>query len=95
MRQDLRLCTYLGGSGGDGGSGIAVDSAGNAYVTGVTQSNQLPHSQSPTGHVWRLPPLLRCLHSQAQCGRVRARVLRSLARARQQSTSTVRCIPKA
>ncbi|MCL4198361.1 MAG: SBBP repeat-containing protein [Phycisphaerales bacterium] len=35
---DLEWMTYLGGSGGDRGNGIAVDSAGNALVTGFTYS---------------------------------------------------------
>jgi hypothetical protein len=34
--------TYLGGDGGDGGSAIAVDSNGNAYVTGSTASINFP-----------------------------------------------------
>src|SRR5439155_15246039 len=34
--------TCLGGSGGDEGFGIAVDAAGNAYVTGVTSSANFP-----------------------------------------------------
>jgi hypothetical protein len=38
----LIYSTYLGGSGEDGGGGIAVDSAGNAYVTGWTGSAGFP-----------------------------------------------------
>lgn len=34
--------TYLGGTGGDSGDGIAVDSAGNAYITGSTASTDFP-----------------------------------------------------
>jgi hypothetical protein len=34
--------TYFGGNGSDAGYGIAVDAAGNAYVTGETFSSQLP-----------------------------------------------------
>jgi uncharacterized protein (TIGR03437 family) len=38
----LVYSTYLGGSADDWGMGIAVDSSGNAYVTGVTISNNFP-----------------------------------------------------
>jgi hypothetical protein len=39
---ELIYSTYLGGSGIDNGNGIAVDSAGNAYVTGWTTSTNFP-----------------------------------------------------
>ncbi len=42
----LVYSTYLGGSGDDGGHGIAVDAAGSAYVTGNTTSTNFP-TQSP------------------------------------------------
>src|SRR5206468_4027453 len=38
----LVYSTYLGGSGNDSGLGIAVDSAGSAYVTGETTSTTFP-----------------------------------------------------
>jgi hypothetical protein len=38
----LVTSTYLGGSGADAGRGIAVDAAGNAYVTGETDSRDFP-----------------------------------------------------
>ncbi|HEX4640263.1 MAG TPA: SBBP repeat-containing protein, partial [Chthoniobacterales bacterium] len=38
----LLYSTYLGGGGGDSGNGIAVDTAGNAFVTGFTTSTDFP-----------------------------------------------------
>ena len=46
----LAYATFLGGSGDDSGSGIAVDEAGRAYVTGNTGSSRLPD------HAGRLRP---------------------------------------
>ena len=39
---DLVYSTYLGGSAYDAGDGIAVDAAGNAYVSGRTESTDFP-----------------------------------------------------
>ena len=38
----LVYSTYLGGGSGEVGQGIAVDSVGNAYITGVTTSTNFP-----------------------------------------------------
>src|SRR5437867_3229160 len=45
----LVYSTYLGGSGAEGSADIAVDAAGNAYVTGVTASDFPPNSPTTPG----------------------------------------------
>ncbi len=44
----LVYSTYLGGSGQDRGAGIAVDGAGNAHVTGFTDSTDFPTAGTPS-----------------------------------------------
>ena len=45
----LSYSTYLGGDGSDQGNGIAVDTSGNAYVTGFTGSTNFPATAGPFG----------------------------------------------
>jgi hypothetical protein len=47
----LQYSTFLGGINDDGASGIAVDSAGNAYVTGSTNSANFPTANAIQGTI--------------------------------------------
>jgi len=49
MGATLAYSTYLGGSGSDLGAGIALDVAGNAYVTGNTGSANFPTTPGAFG----------------------------------------------
>jgi hypothetical protein len=45
----ILYATYLGGSGLDSARGIAVDSAGNAYIVGTTNSTNFPATSGAVG----------------------------------------------
>lgn len=46
----LAYATYLGASGEEEAHGVAVDGAGNAYITGWTYSSQFPHNDDSFGN---------------------------------------------
>ena len=50
--QTVRYSTYLGGSGNEYGTGIAVDGSGNAYVTGWTTSSDFPRVNAKYPQLW-------------------------------------------
>ena len=60
----LVYSTYLGGTGNDDGNGIAVDTAGNAYVTGYTGSTNFPTTANPFQTTIRRRQ--RCLRDEAE-----------------------------
>lgn len=66
----LNFSTFLGGTGADGGTAIALDSAGNAFVTGRTESTNFPvknafkpNCSGGCSFASKLSPSLRLLYS--------------------------------
>jgi uncharacterized repeat protein (TIGR01451 family) len=57
----LAFSTYLGGSGDDGGRGVATDRDGNTYVTGSTQSPAFPTQGTCSVIESPLGPILKCV----------------------------------
>ena len=69
----LLYATFLGGRIDDEGEGIAVDGAGNAYVTGRTYSTNFPdHGRAPTTRAHNGGG--RRLRGEAEPSRQRARL---------------------
>ena len=52
----VTYATYFGGSGSDAGFGIAIDSTGNAYVTGSTNSPELSTLGNTDAFITKLSP---------------------------------------
>ncbi len=50
---EVLYATYLGGSGSDSGADIAIDEAGNVYVTGATSSADFPTTPGAFQSVYR------------------------------------------
>ena len=71
----LVYCGYIGGGGGEYGYGIAVDSAGNAYVTGATTSTEATFPVT-VGPDLTYNGGVRRLRGEGQRRRHRARLLR-------------------
>ncbi len=67
----LAFATFLGGSGYDSGSGIAVDAAGSAYVIGYTLSGDFPTTPGAFDISRNGGLRLRCLRGQAESHRQR------------------------
>jgi hypothetical protein len=66
----LNFSTFLGGGGADIGNGVALDSAGNVFVTGQSQSTNFPiknafqpHCTGGCSFAVKLSPGLRLLYS--------------------------------
>ncbi len=64
----LLYATYLGGSGGDYGKGIVVDSSGAAYITGQTNPRSI--SPPPTLGAGQLRRRQQCVRDQDHRGGV-------------------------
>lgn len=52
---NLIYATYLGGSGNDGALGLAVDAAGDAFLTGFTDSTNFPTANAAYGQIGGIP----------------------------------------
>lgn len=72
----LMYSTYLGGGAGNWGTGVAVDSSGNAYVVGNTTSTDFPTAK-PFQAIDRASPRARCSAFVAKLNTAGTRLLYS------------------